>query len=63
MLDAISLHLSKRVVDADTVAEAHDRGLKVFVYTVNEPDEYALMRSLNVDGIFTDYPGKYLGQS
>lgn len=62
-LNATSLHLSKSVVHADTVAEAHDRGLKVFVYTVNEPDEYALMRALKVDGIFTDYPDKYLGQS
>ena len=55
-LGAWSLHPSKRCVTSGLVADAHRRGLKVFVYTVNRPAEFALMNQLGVDGVFTDYP-------
>ena len=38
------------------VEDAHRRGLKVFVYTVNSPADLARMRKLGVDGVFTDFP-------
>jgi glycerophosphoryl diester phosphodiesterase len=38
------------------VADAHQRGLKMFVYTVNEPKDLAAMRTLGVDGVFSDFP-------
>jgi glycerophosphoryl diester phosphodiesterase len=38
------------------VADAHRRGLKVFVFTINRPADIAFMQTLGVDGVFTDYP-------
>jgi len=34
---------------------AHEADLKVYVYTVNEPDDIARMISIGVDGIFSDF--------
>jgi glycerophosphoryl diester phosphodiesterase len=55
-LGAWSLHVSRRWLTAKLVEEAHQRGLKVFVYTVNESEEIAAMRALGVDGVFSDFP-------
>ena len=45
-----------RFVTQRFVEDAHRRGLRVFVYTVNEPDDLARMRAWGVDGVFTDFP-------
>ncbi len=55
-LGANSLNISDEFVDERIIADAHSRDLKVFVYTVNHPDEIARMKAIGVDGIFTDYP-------
>jgi glycerophosphoryl diester phosphodiesterase len=55
-LGAWSLHASKRCVTPKLVADAHSRGLKIFVFTVNSPKDIALMQALGVDGVFSDYP-------
>jgi glycerophosphoryl diester phosphodiesterase len=59
-LGASTLNLSDEFIDARLVADAHARGLKVYVYTVNHPDEIARMKALGVDGVFTDYPERAL---
>lgn len=41
---------------ADFVARAHERGLAVNVWTVNDPAEIARMADLGVDAIVTDVP-------
>ena len=38
------------------VAQAHDRGLRVNVWTVNEPDQILRLRAAGVDGVITDVP-------
>lgn len=38
--------------------EAHAMGLKVLVWTVNQPDDMVRMIELGVDGIVTDYPDR-----
>jgi glycerophosphoryl diester phosphodiesterase len=43
-------------VDAEKVKEAHDLGLKVVVWTVNEPAQIAKMLELGVDGLISDRP-------
>lgn len=43
-----------RVVDRRFVATAHALGLKVHVWTVNEPGRMAALVDLGVDGIMTD---------
>ncbi|WP_327322219.1 glycerophosphodiester phosphodiesterase [Streptomyces sp. NBC_01210] len=44
-----------RVVDRRFVRAAHDRGLQVHVWTVNEADRMAALLDLGVDGIMTDH--------
>ncbi len=46
-------------VDAALVAAAHRHGLKIHVYTVNDPDEMRRLDALEVDGIFSDFPDRY----
>lgn len=62
-LEAAVLSVSDEFVDAKLVADAHARGLKLYVYTVNHPEEIARMRALGVDGLFTDYPDRVLETS
>ena len=40
------------------IDEAHRRGLRVFVYTVNESADIARLREWGVDGVFTDFPDR-----
>lgn len=44
------------VVDKAFVAAAHDVGLPVHVWTINEPDEMERLLDLGVDGLMTDRP-------
>lgn len=63
LLDAWSLNLDLEIVKAGTVDEAHRRGLKVFVYTVNAAKDIQRMRDLGVDGVFTNFPDRVLQAS
>ena len=62
-LHAWSVNVALRYVSRSFVEDAHRRGLKVFVYTVNEPADISRMRAMGVDGIFTDYPERACGTS
>jgi glycerophosphoryl diester phosphodiesterase len=44
------------------VRRAHERGRRVYVWTVNTPDEVELVLRLGVDGIITDRPGYVLSR-
>ncbi len=52
-----ALHPHVRDVDQGLVDRAHNRGKRVHVYTVNDPQEMRRLRNWGVDGIFTDDPG------
>jgi glycerophosphoryl diester phosphodiesterase len=54
--DAYSVHVQIDLASARFIARAHERGLKVFVYTVNNPEDIDRLQVLGVDGIFTDFP-------
>jgi glycerophosphoryl diester phosphodiesterase len=54
------LHLLQ--ADPGFVARAHVRGNRVYVWTVNEPDEVEFVRGLGVDTIITDRPAEVIAQ-
>ncbi|TDF35702.1 glycerophosphodiester phosphodiesterase [Alteromonadaceae bacterium M269] len=55
-LGAWSVNIDLNVTDKALVSDAHERGLKVFVYTVDEPDDLEELKSWGVDGVFTNKP-------
>jgi len=57
---AVSLNISAEFLDVRLIADAKARGLKIYVYTVNEIAEIAALRALGVDGVFTDFPERAL---
>ena len=59
-LGAFSVHPSLDFVDQRFVDDAHARGLQVYVYTANLPEDIAKMHQLGVDGVFTDFPERVL---
>ncbi len=59
-LNAYSINQNIRFVNRKFVADAHSRGLKVFVYTVNDSDDIRKVKAMGADGIFTDYPDRVL---
>lgn len=46
------------LVSEETVNSAHQLGVEMFVWTVNETKEMARLVKLGVDGIITDYPAR-----
>lgn len=59
-LEAYSFHPSIDFINAELVNDAKRRGLKTWVYTVNNLDDFHLMCELGVDGVFTDFPAHLL---
>ena len=59
-LNCFSVHVSAECIDSKFIDHAHKLGLKVYVYTVNEKIVFDRMIALNIDGIFTDYPDKFI---
>ena len=52
------LNVSGEFISQELVDDAHRRGLKIMVYTVNELDDIAYIKGLGVDGIFSNYPDR-----
>lgn len=55
-LNAYSIHCSIDFISKELVQDAHNRGLKVFIYTINNQEDYQICKNLDVDGIFSNYP-------
>lgn len=47
-----------QTIDELFIKDAHNRGLKVFVYPVDEPEEMERLIKIGVDGIITNYPDR-----
>ncbi|WP_348981652.1 glycerophosphodiester phosphodiesterase [Pseudoalteromonas arctica] len=55
-LQAFSIHVDKNFINHEFVADAKQRDLQVYAYTVDKKEDIELMLSFDVDGIFTNYP-------
>ncbi len=53
-LQAESIHLNATRFSPEMVRACHDRGLKLYLYTVNNLEMARVLEKLGVDGIFTD---------
>jgi glycerophosphoryl diester phosphodiesterase len=58
-LGPYSVHVRKDRVRTAWVKSVQSMGMKVFVYTVNEPEDAERLRLIGVDGIFTDFPERF----
>ncbi|PIF01050.1 MAG: glycerophosphodiester phosphodiesterase [Maribacter sp.] len=55
-LNAEAINPDFKDLDLDSVRKIKDAGFKIYTWTVNEPGDIDLVRSLGVDGIITNYP-------
>lgn len=59
-LNAYSVHIDIDCLSADFVFDAHQRGLPVYVYTVDEIEDLDDMAAMGVNGVFTNVPSRAL---
>jgi glycerophosphoryl diester phosphodiesterase len=55
-LGVYSVEIQKDVLTRSFVEDAHKRGLKVFVFTINHADDLEQAHAMGVDGFFTNFP-------
>jgi glycerophosphoryl diester phosphodiesterase len=60
-MDAEYVALYHRNTNREMVEDAHSKGLKVMVWTVNSPEEIERAERMGVDGIASDYPDRLSG--
>lgn len=54
------IHGHWQTVDRELVAQAHARGIRVNVWTVDDPQRFAFWRDVGVDKLCTNRPAKML---
>jgi len=50
----------KSVLNSSNISKAHQKGIKVNVYTLNTEEEMEQFLKIGVDGIITDYPDRLI---
>jgi len=55
-LGAVLLHMAHRYISPALVGKAHERGIGVLAWTVNDPAEMRRLAALDVDAILSDDP-------
>jgi len=58
LLGAEAINPWRGLVRRELVEAAHDAGLAVYVFTVDEVDEMQRLLALGVDGLFTNFPDR-----
>ncbi len=61
-LGVSSVHFSVDLVRPEWIATVQGLGLWAFAYTVNDHCDLAWLQSMNIDGVFADYPDDILAQ-
>ena len=57
-IKAYAIHPYYHLLTAENVRQMQSKNFKVFPWTVNEPEDIIFVRSLQVDGIITDFPDR-----
>lgn len=55
-IKAEAIHPYFHLLTAENVEKIKEKGFKVFPWTINEPEDITFVKSLEVDGIITDFP-------
>lgn len=55
-IKAYSIHPYFHLLTLDTVKKIKEKEFKIFPWTVNEPEDITFVKSLQIDGIITDFP-------
>ncbi len=59
-INAFSINLSVNFCKRDLIAKIHKNGFEVWVYTVNEPEDFERLKNWGADAVFTNYPERFL---
>lgn len=57
-IKAHSVHPYYHLLTAENVKQLQSRNFKVYPWTINEPEDIIFVKSLQVDGIITDFPDR-----
>jgi glycerophosphoryl diester phosphodiesterase len=57
-IKADAIHPYYHLLTAENVSIMQSKNFKVYPWTVNEPEDITFVKSLNVDGIITDFPDR-----
>lgn len=57
-IKAEAIHPYYHLLTAENVEKMQSKALKVYTWTVNEPEDITFVKQLGVDGIITDYPDR-----
>jgi glycerophosphoryl diester phosphodiesterase len=57
-IKAYSVHPYYHLLTAENVAKMQSKNFKIYPWTVNEPEDIIFVKSLQVDGIITDFPDR-----
>ena len=60
LFNPIAVHLNVQNIKEKWVRLAHDHGLKVYVWTVDDPKVAKLLSADGVDGFFSNYPDRLI---
>lgn len=55
-LEAFAINPNHKSLTKKNVNKIHEAGLKIYPWTINEPEDIARMKELGVEAIITDYP-------
>ncbi|WP_047416750.1 glycerophosphodiester phosphodiesterase family protein [Cellulophaga sp. Hel_I_12] len=55
-LGAVAINPDYEKLDAEIAQKIREAGFKIYPWTVNEPQAILKMKTLGVDGVFTNYP-------
>jgi glycerophosphoryl diester phosphodiesterase len=59
-LDAHSINPYHRSIDPKFVKEIHSRGIRLYPWTVDDPEDISRVVGMGVDGVISDYPERVI---